>query len=72
MMIVGGLDLHRKEITFAVVVMVKGACRRGPVPRRNSFRWLLDAWPWEGVYLVVWREHGLTRCCRGMPAPGNS
>jgi transposase len=43
MAIVGGLDLHRKQVTFDVVDTATGACERGriaPADRESFQRWL--------------------------------
>jgi hypothetical protein len=43
MAIVGGLDLHRKQITFDVLDTVSGEVRRGrisPADRRSFRGWL--------------------------------
>ncbi len=45
MAIVGGLDLHRKQVTFDVVDTATGAYERGriaPADRESFRRWLAD------------------------------
>lgn len=45
MAIVGGLDLHRRQVTFDLVDTASGVCRRGrvaPADRESFRRWLAD------------------------------
>ena len=55
MAIVGGLDLHRKQVTFDVVDTATGVCKRGRVAPadRESFRRWLAGFEGESVDLAV-------------------
>jgi transposase len=55
MAIVGGLDLHRKQVTFDVVDTATGACERGRIApaNRDSFRWWLAGFEGQLVDLAV-------------------
>jgi transposase len=55
MAIVGGLDLHRKQVTFDVVDTATGACERGRIApaNRDSFRRWLAGFEGQLVDLAV-------------------
>src|SRR5689334_25446475 len=55
MAIVGGLDLHRKQITFDVLDTVSGEVRRGRISPadRQLFRGWLAGWAGQQVELAV-------------------
>jgi transposase len=55
MAIVGGLDLHRKQVTFDVVDTATGACERGRIApaNRDSFRQWLAGFEGQLVDLAV-------------------
>ncbi len=65
MAIVGGLDLHRKQITFDVVDTTSGTIEHGrvmPADRESFRRWLShfdfsrSIWPWRLHRLAIYRR----------------
>jgi hypothetical protein len=69
MAIVGGLDLHRKQITFDVVDTRSGTVGRGRLTPadRESFRRWLAGFDGEAVDLAVEGCTGWRFICRGVP-----
>ena len=69
MPIVGGLDIHRKQITFDYLDTVTGELRRGrvvPADRQHLRKWLARFAGYDGVHFALegctgWRYVALRR-----------
>ena len=72
MAIVGGLDLHRKQITFDVLDTVSGQVRRGRISPadRQLFRGWLAGLAGQHVELAVEGCTGVAVRGRGVPGRG--
>ena len=77
MPIVGGLDIHRKQITFDYLDTVTGEVKRGqiaPADREHVRAWLARFAGWDDVAFAVegtrapGTSSALTTCGRGYPS----
>ncbi len=71
MPIVGGLDIHRKQITFDYLDTVTGEVRRGqiaPADREHLAAWLAGRFTGQDVHFAV---EGCTGWRRSWPRPGS-